>query len=223
MQELTKKSGTVTSLELVTEINLFRMQDGNKTEILHKNLLAIIRDEFEEEIGMLKIKPTPYSHPQNGQTYEMFILTISQATQILVRESKFVRKAVIAKLEATNAILEIKPKTQAELFLESAQMLVQQEQRINDCEAKQSEQDNRLLQIEAKNATRPDYFTIVGYATLQKKKVGLSLAAAIGKKSSGICEQKGYHIEKVTDPRFGHVNSYPSEVLKIVFSSFSLS
>jgi len=128
MQELIKKSGTVTSLELVAEINLFRNQDGNKSEIRHADLLKIIRDEFEEEINERKISLVEYTD-KKGETRPMFELTISQATQVLVRESKFVRKAVIAKLEALQ-----KPKEISRTDL--AQMVID------------SEKENQLLQIE---------------------------------------------------------------------------
>ncbi len=85
----------ITSLEILEQINIFRKQEGNKTELRHDTLLNIIRDEFEEEIGVQKILETYYIHPQNKQKYPMFKLTIPQGKQILVRESKFVRKAVI--------------------------------------------------------------------------------------------------------------------------------
>ena len=88
----------MTSLELVEQINIFRKQD-NRYELGHNDILKVIRDEFEEEIGMGKISHTPYIHPQNGQEYSMFELTTSQAKQVLVRESKMVRKAVIAYIE----------------------------------------------------------------------------------------------------------------------------
>lgn len=94
-------NGVVTSLELVKEINMFREQEGNRSEMQHKTLLSIIRDEFEG--GMQNILLTSYVHPQNNQTYEMFELTPSQAKQVLVRESKFVRRGVIAKLEKLEA------------------------------------------------------------------------------------------------------------------------
>lgn len=99
--------GQITSLELVKQINLFRAKDENKNELGHNDLLKVIRDEFEEEIGMGKISHTPYKHPQNGQHYPMFILTISQAKQVLVRESKFVRKAIIKHLETLEEKLNL--------------------------------------------------------------------------------------------------------------------
>ena len=94
-----EKKNMITSLEILEQINIFRKQEGNRTELQHNDLLKIIRDEFEEEIGLGKISQTHYIHPQNKQKYPMFKLTIPQGKQILVRESKFVRKAVIHYLE----------------------------------------------------------------------------------------------------------------------------
>ncbi len=93
------KKETISSLEILKQINFFREKEGDKTELRHDNLLQVIRDEFEEEIGLLKIQETPYIHPQNKQQYPMFELTPSQAKQVLLRESKFVRRAVIHYIE----------------------------------------------------------------------------------------------------------------------------
>ena len=53
-QGLTSKK-TITSLELVEQINLFRKEEGKETELRHDTMLSIIRDEFEEEISLQKI------------------------------------------------------------------------------------------------------------------------------------------------------------------------
>lgn len=90
-------SNAITSLQLLEQINIFRLEDG-KGELLHKNLLSIIRDEFEEEINELKIQPVTYKD-KKGEERAMFELTLSQAKQVLTRESKKVRKAVIAYIE----------------------------------------------------------------------------------------------------------------------------
>ena len=34
------------------QANLFRGQEDSKAELEHKNILAVIRDEFEEEISL---------------------------------------------------------------------------------------------------------------------------------------------------------------------------
>lgn len=70
----------------------------NKTELQHFNLLAVIRDEFEEEINALKIQAVEY-RDKKGELRPMYILTLNQAKQVLMRESKFVRKAVIHYIE----------------------------------------------------------------------------------------------------------------------------
>lgn len=104
MQQLTK-TGIVTSLELVEQINIFRKEEG-KSNLLHKDFLKIIRDEFDEEINGGEISLVEYKD-KKGEKRPMFELTKVQAVQVLTRESKFVRKAIIHKLDS----LENKPKS----------------------------------------------------------------------------------------------------------------
>lgn len=40
---------TISSFELLDQINLFRSQDVKKSKLIHKNLLAVIRDEFSDD------------------------------------------------------------------------------------------------------------------------------------------------------------------------------
>ena len=96
MNELMSKE-TITSKELLEQINIFRQQDG-KSKLEHKTLLRTIRDEFEEEITEYKIVLSEYKD-STGRKLPMYVLTLSQAKQVLVRESKFVRKAVIKYIE----------------------------------------------------------------------------------------------------------------------------
>ena len=95
---ITENKDKITSLEIVAEINKFRKEEGNKNELRHDNLLQIIRDEFSEEISLLKIQESTYKNDR-GREYPMFILSLNQAKQILMRESKFVRKAMINYIE----------------------------------------------------------------------------------------------------------------------------
>ena len=97
MKELINKDN-ITSLELLEQINLFREQEGNRAKLQHYDLLKVIRDEFEEEIDAGKISAVEYKD-KKGEKRPMFILTFNQAKQILMRESKFVRKAVIHYIE----------------------------------------------------------------------------------------------------------------------------
>lgn len=88
-----------TSVELVDVINHFRTLDGKKNKLLHKNLLALIQDEFSEEINGLNFQPVNFYMDKKGEQRPMYNLSNSQAKQILVRESKVVRRAVIKLLE----------------------------------------------------------------------------------------------------------------------------
>ncbi|EFS20659.1 hypothetical protein FSBG_00156 [Fusobacterium gonidiaformans 3-1-5R] len=97
MNNLVSKE-SMTSLELLEQINLFRKEEGKKKDLRHKDLLSIIRNEFEEEITGRKISLSEYKD-KTGRKLPMFILTLSQAKQVLVRESKYVRRAVIQYIE----------------------------------------------------------------------------------------------------------------------------
>ena len=112
MESLRNKN-EITSLELVKEINLFREKEyfykisnnlklgkvesknGKYVELQHKTLLSIVKDEFEEEINEQKILLVDYKD-NKGELRPMYILSLDQAKQVLMRESKFVRKGVIS-------------------------------------------------------------------------------------------------------------------------------
>ena len=91
-----KLKDTVTSLELLEQINFFRKKERELEEkenrllknINHDSLLKIIRDEFEEEISLGELNESTYK--SRGKEYPMFILTFNQGKQILARESKIV-------------------------------------------------------------------------------------------------------------------------------------
>ena len=104
-----------------------------------------------------------------------------------------------------------KPLTSAEMLLQQCQMLVEQERRVTCIEEK-------VAIIEAKTQTRPNYFTIVGYATLHKIDCGLKLASSLGRKAASLCKKWGIPTEEIPDPRFGRVKTYPESVLDEVFN-----
>ena len=118
MNELVTKTEkeTITSLELLEKINELREKEynykienrlelgkvekrnGKYTRLEHNGFLKIIRDEFSEEISLGKISQSKYINSR-GKEYDNFILTFNQSRQLLTRESKFVRKAVIDYIE----------------------------------------------------------------------------------------------------------------------------
>lgn len=112
MNELVTRIGkepkeSITSLELLELINKFRIEDGNKTKLEHKDLLKAIRNEFRKQIGEGKISPTSYKDNWN-RNQPKFDLTLKQALRLLTKESVEVREKVfdyIEKLEKQNQML----------------------------------------------------------------------------------------------------------------------
>ena len=124
MEFLSKES--INSRDLLKQINYFREMEykegeangtltkaqkkrGHYIELQHKTLLNIIRDEFNIKVNAVNKNAVKNNNHYNGPvetTYRdekgelrpMFILTIDQAKQVLLRESKVVRKAVIQYL-----------------------------------------------------------------------------------------------------------------------------
>ena len=84
-------------LDVLTEAEIKR---GKFVKLEHRKLMNVIKDEFFDILGSMENKiHTPkeceYINEQNNQTYKYFQLTLSQAKQILIRESKYVRNKVI--------------------------------------------------------------------------------------------------------------------------------
>ena len=197
------KTGKTTSLELVNEINLFREQDGNKTELGHNDVLKIIRDEFEEEIGMGILSHTPYVHPQNKQTYQMYHLTISQSTSVLVRESKFVRKAVIAKLEEASKPKEI---SKAEFALMLYESEVEKERLEMKVENLSTALDSlvewiSIIKVAAFNSVHE---TLFSWHKLKKKSI-----------------EMGYEVKKAQSPRFQSQNLYHVNAFRACYPQYN--
>ena len=123
-----KNKKTLSSLELLEQINLFRQEEykekrknntlteaqierGKAVKLEHKDLLDIIRDEFSEEINEQKILQSSYVNSQNKKQ-PMFLLTLNQAKQVLLRESKYVRRAIINYIEVLEQAIIDKAKNE---------------------------------------------------------------------------------------------------------------
>ena len=111
MKALANKE-TVTSRELLEQINIFREQEG-KSKLEHYQILRKIRDEFTTD----KIIVSKYKD-ETGKENDMYILTFNQSRQLATRESKKVRTAIfeyIEKLE--NAIIKLQEQKRNEARL----------------------------------------------------------------------------------------------------------
>lgn len=88
--------------------------------------------------------------------------------------------------------------------------------RENNQELQEVKQQVKML--EARTTTRPEEFTIAGYATLKGMHVNLTYAAKLGRAAMNLCKQKNVETGSIPDPRFGKVRTYPTYVLEQVFN-----
>lgn len=141
-----ERKNTVTSLELVEQINIFRSQEGNRSELQHNDLLKIIRDEFEEEISLGKISQSTYKNDR-GREYPMFELTFNQAKQVLVRESKFVRKHIMSYIEELEKQISLGvPRN----FKEALRLAYEQQEIIETLQLESKIKDQQISELQPK-------------------------------------------------------------------------
>lgn len=80
-------------------------------------------------------------------------------------------------------------------------------------QAKLSEHDQRLFQLEARVQGEPDMHSVIGYCKLHRINVDLREAQVIGQRAKKLSIDRGLPVGKVSDPRFGEVNTYKDAVL----------
>lgn len=102
--KLENRSGKVTSLELLDQINILRKAaNSKKSQLIHGEMLRIIRAEFPnciktgEVTVIYNTREIPNGGHRNDPVYE---LNMTQAKQILLREPAPIRKVVMNYLEA---------------------------------------------------------------------------------------------------------------------------
>jgi len=119
----------------------------------------------------------------------------------------------IAELIKEGQVKLEKPKSQIEILLASVQILAEQEKRVSLIES-------RMDQLEAKSITSPaDYYSIAGYWSMKKAKIDTATANKIGREATKLCKENGYMVGKVPDARYGAVNTYPSDILSLIYNN----
>lgn len=115
MKALANKE-TVTSRELLEQINIFRKQEG-KSKLEHYDLKKIIRKELSKDFNAGKISCIKQKDSR-GREQDLYILTFSQGKRVLLRESPTVRQAVIEYIEKLeNAIIKLQEQKRNEARL----------------------------------------------------------------------------------------------------------
>jgi hypothetical protein len=133
----------------------------------------------------------------------------------------------VAELLRTGKVELQRPPTPAELILAQAQQLVDHERRMFIIEEQQVETNREVQKLDEKvtviaakqNTIENNYFSITGFASLLKRRVTSTEAKELGKRASMMSRQRGIKMDKVTDSKFGSVNTYHLDILKLVFGA----
>lgn len=153
----------------------------------------------------------------NGNATKDFALTIDFAKRIsmLARtiEGEKVRNYFIEVEKQAKKL--IKPMSTLDMVQASIDAI-----RANQQDLQEVKKD--IIELKAKNITKPEYFTIAGFGSLKGISVNIKLASKLGRAASKICRQRNLMTDEIPDPRFGKVKMYPKNVLKEVFSTVQL-
>lgn len=154
-----------------------------------------------------------------NQELQDYAISIDMAKEVsMLQRSEKGKQARKYFLECERVANESKKiLTQAEIVLQMAQLNVENERRILSLESENKEIKKQVKLIDARTQTRPDYFSVAGFANLNRINLGFERAKSLGKSAASLCKSIGADIDKVTDQRFGKVNTYPINVLRDVF------
>lgn len=190
---------------------LIYAEKGKAVRVLRKDFFE---NEDFEVIAILG------KNPNGGRPEIDYRLSVACMEHFVARKVKEVfevyRKVFHRTADAIEAPTPVL--SQIDILVQSVHILQAQQRQMDEMKAVQQEQAESIRQIEARTTTRPDYFTVAGYANLNNIQIGLQAASSVGQKASKICQQRGFPMETIPDPRFGKVRMYPRPVLAEVFA-----
>ena len=136
------------------------------------------------------------------------------------------------KMEAELKSQQTKQLSAAESLLQSVQLLVAHERQIEILEHNQKNMQGAISSlydkvygmqfqtnmIEQKLNNEIDRYTVIGYCSAHNIPMTRKEAAIIGGTCSRMCKKRNILVESIADPRFGKVNTYPSELIAEVIN-----
>ena len=146
---------------------------------------------------------------ENGRPLNNYFLTTSCLEYFIARK---VRPVFEVYRQVFHQVAQPKPVSTLDLLELTIKGMRENQQDIQEIR-------QEVRELKAATATRPNYFTVVGYGQLNGIPVNLTLACKAGRKASLICKARGIETDTIPDPRFGTVKMYPYDVLQEVFNS----
>ena len=206
----------------------------------HRNVLKSIRKLMSAtNVAVAQMfDETTYVNEQ-GKEQPMFVMNRDGFTLLAMGFSgekalEFKVKYIDAfnKMEAELKSQQTKQLSAAESLLQSVQLLVAHERQLAILEHNQKNMQGALrslsdrvysMQFETdmvkqKINNEIDRYTVIGYCSAHNIPMTRKEAAIIGGMCSRMCKKRKIFVESIADPRFGKVNTYPSELIAEVIN-----
>ena len=206
----------------------------------HRNVLKSIRKLMSAtNVAVAQMfDETTYVNEQ-GKEQPMFVMNRDGFTLLAMGFSgekalEFKVKYIDAfnKMEAELKSQQTKQLSAAESLLQSVQLLVAHERQLAILEHNQKNMQGAIsslydkvygMQFETdmvkqKLNNEIDRYTVIGYCSAHNIPMTRKEAAIIGSTCSRMCKKRNILVESIADPRFGKVNTYPSELIAEVIN-----
>lgn len=209
----------------------------------HKHVLDAVRKLFTAENSAVKqmFQESTYLNERN-QFQPMFIMNRDGFTLLAMgfngkKALDFKIKYIEAfnKMESELKSQQTKQLSAAESLLQSVQLLVAHERQLSLLETQQKNMQGAIntlydevygMKHEAnlmkqKLSNEIERYTVIGYCSLHKIEITRKEAAIIGGACARMCKKENIPTESIADPRFGKVNTYPSEIIREVLQGMA--
>lgn len=211
MMELTKinEEKCYTSKFLVEQINAFRKEEGNQSDIRHSDLIAKIEKRFESKITERKISLSEYKD-STGRTLKQYELPFEYCLRILMDESEMVQDRCVEVMKAQQREIETLKKALPRNYKEALIALVVAEE----------EKEQLLLQVENLSTVLDDLLEWVSIIKVSRHN-NVSEKEFSWRRLKNVSEGLGYDIKRAESPRFGYQNLYHINCFRKAYPKFN--
>lgn len=105
------------------------------------------------------------------------------------------------------------------MLVQMAQAYEAQERMLMEQQRRQSVIEHKVEAIENRIENN-GFMSVMGFANIHHLNIGTKAAAAIGRLASKWCKRNLKRPEKTKHERWGEVNTYPMEALRVCFAEF---
>ena len=171
---------------------------------------------------------------EQGNEYPMYEITKDGFVFLVMgytgKKAAEFKEAYIKKFNEMEAELksqQTKQLSAAESLLQSVQLLVAHERQLSLLEHQQKNMQGAINTLydevygmkfqtdlmRQKLNNEIERYTVIGYCSLHKIDITRKEASIIGGACARMCKKENIATESIADPRFGKVNTYPSEII----------